>query len=163
MIKLLNTSEQEFVLKMTNKPFSRPEQSPTVRVMDQTSGTLKSRKLEDCQNDSERDLVLKHHLYSPSNTVVLKPGINEFENEEHALYLYLTLGNAEHGGKDLNGVIVRNNNIVIEVDDDGKEIRDNLYLKANRNKAELPMSEQRNPEEGVVHTEVAKEEKKTDN
>lgn len=125
-LKYLGTDKIEF--RMTKKPISNRQASPAPT----------GKKISDLdQNDPnykiEREKILSHPNYSESELVVLKPGINVFENEEHAEYLYEQLGNPEVGGymtyTDGTQDKVVNKNILIEVDEKGNEVKDNLFKK----------------------------------
>ena len=123
MVRLLNTSEQKFEFRLTKNPVSNPASSP------EPTG----KRLSDAKDANEAQLISKHPSYSESEVVYLRPGINEFKNEEHAEYFYSQLGNPEDGGivpiSANKSYEVTNRNIVLEVDAEGKEVRDNLWLK----------------------------------
>lgn len=119
----MNTSKQKFEFRLTKNPVSNPAASP------EPTG----KRVEDAKDENERRLILKHTNYSESEVVYLRPGINEFKNEEHAEYLYSQLGNPEDGGivpiSANKSYEVVNKNIVLEVDAEGNEIKDHLWLK----------------------------------
>lgn len=122
MIRLLNKSKKTFKFRLTDYPITKPQQSP-----------MPTGKKFDQLTESEQEKVLKHPDYSKSTEVDLVPGVNEFKNDEWAEYFYKELGQVEEGGfVEFAGgskYHVVNENIVIEIDKDGKEIRENLFRK----------------------------------
>lgn len=127
MIKLFYEGEP-IEIKMTANPITNPKQSP------QPLGYLIS-DLDPKASDYnvKKMAVLNHPDYSEAVTVRLEPGVNEFENEEHAEYLYKTLGNPEDGGVIPVGVNqtfpVVNKNILHEVDENGNPTKGPLFQK----------------------------------
>lgn len=128
MIRLLNTNTITYEMRMTKNPITNPQQSP------QPTG----KKLEDLDSKSpdyvnQKNAILNHPNYSESKVYYLEPGINVFENDEQAEYLYATLGNPEDAGLIPVGrsfvKTERNKNYILEVDEEGKEIRDHLFAK----------------------------------
>ena len=139
MIQLLNNSQKTYKFTMTNNPITKVQQSPRPTGID--IETL------DPENDKAKiEKILKNENYSTAEEVVLKPGINKYENEEHAEYLYKTLGAPEEGGVTIIGSgktrSVTNNNFVLEVDGEGKETKDHFFKKY------------RQPVGMVTHTEI---------
>ena len=128
MIRLMNESEKEFVFTLTKNPIINVRQSP------RPTG-INVDELDPSKNDyqTKKDAILKHPNYSKAETVVFKPGLNTFENDEHAEYIYMTLGNPEEAGSVPIGggkwVGVKNENFVKEVDETGKEIKNHFYKK----------------------------------
>lgn len=123
MIRLQNLSTKKFEFKLTKNPVKLPQQSP------QPTGKLP----EDAENSIEKETILNHPYYSECETVIVKPGLNELENDEQAEYIYMTLGNPEEAGSVPLGANrwqeIKNRNIIIEVDEKGKEIRDHFFAK----------------------------------
>ena len=139
MIRLLNLSKKTYKIKMTKHPISRPFESP------QPTG----KELNDDMDKRKQEEILSHPNYSPANEIVLKPGVNEIENDEQAEYLYMTLGNPEDGGVTFYGnqaYPVKNENFILEVDKDGNEIKDNLWKKYRINKNPL-INKQASPDQ----------------
>ena len=56
---------------------------------------------------------------------ILKFGLKEKYNEEQAEYLYKTFGDPELASRDG----LKNENFLIEIDEDGKEVKDYLFKK----------------------------------
>lgn len=116
----------EFTL--TRNPVTLPQQSPApmgkfLKDLDPNHPKYRQQKAE----------IENHANYSPSEKIILKPGINLIENDEHAEYIYQQLGVPEIGGTVPFGVheqrTIVNRNICCEVDAKGEEIKDNLFLK----------------------------------
>jgi hypothetical protein len=128
MILLKYLGEEPMEFRLTKCPVSNPRACPApegVRLSDIDKN--------DPEYKMKREKILNHPNYSTNEPVVLKPGVNKFENEEHAEYLYMILGNPETGGvinyADGSSDRIKNDNILIEVDEKEKEIRDNLFKK----------------------------------
>ena|SRR3990167_2486373 len=130
-IRLFNNSDKEFSFTLTEHPITNVRESPTptgvkIEELDPTKSNYRQKKEE----------ILNHLYYSPTSIVMLRMGVNDFENEEWAEYIYQTLGNPEEGGVIPIGSgsfeKVKNNNFVIEVDENGKEIKDHLWKKYRR-------------------------------
>lgn len=122
MIRLKNLSTKTYKIVMTEHPITKPFQSPTPTGI----------KLSDELSSLEYDEIKNHPKYSSSEEVILKPGINEFKNDEQAEYFYSVLGQADNGGVIYSGnqaVQIQNNNFILEVDEKGNEIKSNLWKK----------------------------------
>lgn len=126
MIKLLYKGKVPLEFRLTEKPVSRPYASPMPT----------GKALSAAKDDREREEILRHPDYSESRVFTLKPGLNEFKNEEWAEYLYSQLGQPDEGGSvDVGGgrsVRIVNKQILVEVDDKGNEKKDNLWVKYRR-------------------------------
>jgi len=113
---------------MTETPISNPQAcpAPTGKFVSDLDPAARDYKIE-------KEKILSHPNYSESETIVIKPGINKIENDEQAEYLYKTIGNPEDGGmvtfSDGDSERIINQNVLFEVDEDGKEIKDNFYKK----------------------------------
>ncbi|MDP1729384.1 MAG: hypothetical protein Q8L27_04230 [archaeon] len=106
---------------MTKNPITKPWQSPMPT----------GKRMQDL-DEREQEEVREHKNYSPSEDIELNPGINEFKNNEHAEYFYFSLGNPDNGGIVLAGnsaIPIQNKNFVFEVDKNGEEIKENLWVK----------------------------------
>lgn len=125
-VRLLFTGKDKLEFRLTKNPLTRPWESPKPT----------GKALSDAKNDLEREQILKHPSYSESEVVTLKPGINEFKNEEWAEYLYAQLGQPDTGGSvDIGGgrfIDVENKNVLIEVDEKGDEITNHFWPKYRR-------------------------------
>jgi len=116
MIKLLYEKEKTLEFRLTKNPMTRPQQSP------EPLG-FKVDDLDPNEPDTaEKISKTKNHFnYSETELVLLKKGVNTFENEEHAEYLYYTLGNPVSGGTVPLGhgqvASVENNNVIHEVEE----------------------------------------------
>lgn len=77
--------------------------------------------------------ILSHPNYSEAEVVYLKPGINVFDNDEHAEYLYKLLGNPVEGGyiplSDGSKRMIKNPNIIHEVNEKGEPIEGEWFAK----------------------------------
>jgi len=128
MIILNYKGEDRLEFKMTQHPITNPQESPSP-----TGKFLSDLDPNDPKYKLQKAEILNHPNYSMSETVALKPGINKYENEEHAEYLYKILGNPEVGGvvvfADGEREPIKNRNILFEVDEKGAEIRDHFYKK----------------------------------
>ncbi len=128
MIRLQNTSDKTYEFKMTKNPITNPQQSPRP-----TGKSLEDLDLKAPNYVNQKNEIINHPNYSLSKTIYLEPGINEFENDEHAEYFYATLGQPEDAGLiPVGRTFVKasdNKNFVLEVDDKGKEIKTNLWNK----------------------------------
>lgn len=117
--------------RLTKNPITKPSQNskPEGKGLDDLDPQKPDYRVQ-------REKILKHPNYSASELVVLKPGLNKFENNEQAEYLYQMLGNPEVGGyiphTDGSKEVITNENVLIEVDKDGNEIKDNLFKKYRR-------------------------------
>ncbi len=126
MIRLFNKSQKTYKFTLTDNPVTHPQQSPmpTGKALDE---------LDPEKDKKEIEKILKHEHYSTSKEIVIRPGLNEIENDEQGEYIYNLLGNPEEGGVTILGTgktrPVTNSNFLIEVGEDGKEIKDNLFRK----------------------------------
>lgn len=127
-ITLFYKGNKPLSFNLTRNPMTNRRQSPKPE-----GKGLEDLDPQDPNYQADKQKILKHPQYSPSETVVLKPGLNKFENEEQAAYLYEMLGNPEVGGyiplSDGSHIEIQNENVLIEVDEKGEEIKDNLFKK----------------------------------
>ena len=132
-IILKNTSEKTYEMRMTKNPITNPQQSPRP-----TGKSLDELDPKSATYVNDKNAILKHPNYSESKVIYLEPGINKFENNEHAEYLYQTLGQPDDAGKEWVGQTqvqaTPNHNFVIEVNEKGEEIRTNLWNKYRKQK-----------------------------
>lgn len=121
-VRLKYTGEKKLSFKVTTCPISNPKASPMPTGM-----SIDELDEKDPEFKKKRDAILGNADYAESEDITLKKGINEFENNEQAEYLYRMLGNPEIGGTIPFGVnqehTVVNGNCLIEVDEKGIEIR----------------------------------------
>lgn len=122
MKRLKYEGTKKFTITMTKTPISNPQASPSP-----TGVFIDKLDPSDPKYLLNKDEILRHANYSESEDVTLKPGINEFENDEQAEYFYKILGNPEEGGTIRVGVNsevrITNRNILIEVDAKGEEVK----------------------------------------
>lgn len=127
-MKLLFEGEKALEFRLTKNPITNIRQSPAP-----LGYTLDSLDPNDAEYNVKKQKLLQHPNYSENELVVLKPGLNEFTNLEHAEYLYRELGNPVDGGSVPVGgnqtIMVQNNNILHEVDKDGKKIEGPFHKK----------------------------------
>ena len=127
MIYLLNKKERTFKWQMTNHPVTNPQESPMP-----TGKNLEDLDVKKMNYKMERDAILNHPNYSEAFEVVLRPGLNKYENHEQAEWIYREMGSSEDAGTILRGkteVQIKNNNFVFEVNEKGEEVKDNFYNK----------------------------------
>ena len=147
MIYLLNKKEKTYKWQMTEHPVTNPQESPrpTGKHLDELDPRKANYALE-------KQKILSHPNYSENEEVVLKPGLNKYENHEHAEWIYREMGAPEDAGTILRGgkeIAVRNNNFVLEVNEKGEEIKDNFYPKYREQYA-VQMYKEPNPELEVL-------------
>lgn len=127
MIKLIYEGEKTLEFKLTMTPISNPQESP-----EPLGYSIESLDPKAADYKQKRDLTLNHFNYSENETVLLKPGINEFENEEQAEYLYRELGNPVDGGSIPVGggktASVVNNNVLHEVEEVEEEVEGKVKM-----------------------------------
>ena len=128
MITLLNQSDKKYEMRMTNNPVTNPRQSPRPEGF-----SLEELDPKDPSYQIKKMRIENHPNYSESEVIYLKPGLNKFENEEHAEYFYAQLGNPESGGSIPSGVgqtvPVTNSNFVWETDKEGNPTKGPLFNK----------------------------------
>lgn len=113
---------------LTKSPISNIKQSPKpegVGVEDLDPAHTEYNQL--------KTRILSHPNYSEAEVVYLKPGINVFDNDEHAEYLYKLLGNPVEGGyiplSDGSKRMIKNPNIIHEVNEKGEVIEGEWFEK----------------------------------
>lgn len=125
---LLKYKGEKLEFRLTKTPISNTQASPS--PTGKKIGDLDPKAVN---YSVEKKAILNHPNYSDNEVITLKPGLNKFENEEHAEYLYKILGNPENGGvvtysDGTEGRII-NKNILIQVDEKGEEVKGELYKK----------------------------------
>lgn len=127
MIKLLYEGEKTLEFKLTMTPISNPQESP-----EPTGHSVESLDPKAYDYNQKKKLILEHPNYSENETVLLRPGINEFENEEQAEYIYRELGNPVDGGSVPVGsgktASVVNNNVLHEAEEVEEEIEGEVKM-----------------------------------
>lgn len=127
IIRLRNDSEKTINHVVTRVPLSASQKSPNPDLVKDPSSPTK--KIPNpALLTAVDDVVIK-----PGETVEFSGGEEKAYNIEQAEYLYQMLGQPENGGSLYpGGPAVRNKNFLLEVDEKGAEIKDNLYVRFTR-------------------------------
>lgn len=124
MIRLKNLKNESIKMEVTRVPLSNTRKASEPALIDDL--------------DKPGEKIPDPRLLTEMDKLVLRADkITEFEggedkeyNEEQGEYLYKTLGTVEDGGYSYQGgPKITNTNSLIEVDKEGKEIKDNLFKK----------------------------------
>lgn len=121
MLQLKNIGTKKYEMRVTKTPLSEPMKAPEPNLIRDPKDPRKK--------------IPNPALYIEADTIALHPGKvvkfgeNEPYTEEQGEYLYQVLGQPEDGGTDGGGKKVKNKNYIVEVNDKGEEVRDNLFRK----------------------------------
>lgn len=123
IIRLKNDSEKTVNFKVTRVPLSASEKSPEPMLVKDPSSPTKKIPNPALLTVAD-DIIIK-----PGEAVEFSGGEEKSYNLEQAKYLYQMLGQPENGGSLYpGGPAVRNRNFLLEVDEKGNELKDNLYV-----------------------------------
>lgn len=127
-MKLLNQSKTKYQFTLTKNPITNVRQSPAPMGL-----TVEELDPGDVDYLKKKNEILNHPYYSESEVVYCKPGINDYDNDEQAEYIYKTLGDPEVAEYIPVGAgrtePLMNKNFVWEVDKDGNPVKGALFQK----------------------------------
>lgn len=123
MIRLKNLGQNQIDYVVTRVPFSASQKSPNPTEVNNPENPTEKIKNPAMVIASDRILI------RPGETVEFDGDEKKAYNDEQGAYLYATLGTTELGGTTITGQPILNKNFLIEVDKDGNEVRDNLFIK----------------------------------